>query len=434
MKALRLLSIVLILSLAVGCAAQPVQNTAPAAGERAAAPEVAAAQEGVSLIVAGWASSDAEDAALNAQLAEFTAKTGIKAEFVPSPDYNVTKQTAFASGKYANVFYIDSSALPDWVEAGVVDMGEGKIENPEGFYASLLDVFTYDGSLYCAPKDFATMGLEYNRDLFDAAGLEYPNSDWTWEDLRAAAEALTDKEAGVIGLVTPTDIERWMPFMYQAGGAIFDAQGDFIFDSPETLKALEFYVGLVQDGLAGPPSVVDAGWGGEAFGQGRAAMAMEGGWVIKYLLDQFPDLNWGVAELPTGDAGKATMAFTVCFGVAANNEYPEESWQLVNFLTGEEQQMKLGENGFGSMPARIAAADAYRTAWQKQAEGTGFDAAGIDAFVAGASYGHKWQLPVGWQAFVETFKSNMQLAFDGQLTAKDVLTEAARVGQELQSK
>ena len=77
--------------------------------------------------------------------------------------------------------------------------------------------------------------------------------------------------------------------------------------------------------FAGPPSAVDAGWGGEAFGNGRVAMAMEGNWVINYLLDTFPELNWGVSELPEHpDGTQATMVFTVCYGVAADNEHPEE--------------------------------------------------------------------------------------------------------------
>lgn len=162
----------------------------------------------VALTLAGWSSNPAEDEALQAQLTAFTCETGIAVEFVPSTDHRVTMQSAFAAGDYANVFYIDSSYMPDWVEAGVVDVGEDKIADVEGFYSSLVDIFTYDGVFYCPAKDFSTMALQYNKDLFDAAGLDYPNADWTWEDLRAAAEALTDEEAGVIGLVTPPNLER----------------------------------------------------------------------------------------------------------------------------------------------------------------------------------------------------------------------------------
>jgi multiple sugar transport system substrate-binding protein len=134
----------------------------------------------ISLTVAGWSSNPAEDAALNARLEAFMAENpGISVRFVPSTDHNVTMQTAFASGTYPEVFYVDSSRLPDWATAGVVAIGDEDIEDLDGFYPALLDVFTFEGDLYCPPKDFSTMALQYNKDLFDAAGLEYPTADWT---------------------------------------------------------------------------------------------------------------------------------------------------------------------------------------------------------------------------------------------------------------
>lgn len=391
-----------------------------------------AAQEAVKLTLAGWSSSPEEDAALQALLTQFTEETGIEVEFAPSPDFVTTMQTAFASGEYANVFYIDSSKLPDWVEAGVVAVGEGKIENPEGFYASLLDVFTYDGILYCPPKDFSTMALQYNKDLFDAAGVEYPTADWTWDNLKEAAAKLTDKDAGVIGLVTPPNFERWLPFLYQAGGVIFDEDGNYAMDSDAARAALEFYIGFSADGSGGPPSVVDSGWGGEAFGKGLAAMAMEGNWVINFLLQNYPELNWGVTEMPTGpDGTKATMAFTVCYGVAAANEYPDESWQLVNFLTGEEGQKRAAEVSFGPMPTRASAAETYLKTWETRTEGTKFNAADVQAFIAGADYSHRWQLPVGWQPFIDAFNGALQQAFVGDMTAEDVLFESGLAAEEV---
>ncbi len=384
------------------------------------------------LTVAGWSSNPAEDAALEARLADFTEQTGIEVVFVPSSDHRVTMQTAFAAGDYPEVFYIDSSYLPDWVEAGVVDIGEDFIEEQEGFYGPLLDVFTYEGVLYCPPKDFSTMALQYNKDLFDAAGLDYPTADWTWDDLRAAAEALTNEDEGIIGLVTPPNLERWLPFLYQNGGAIFDEEGNFVFDSEATVEAIDYYISFAQDGIGGPPSAVDAGWGGEAFGIGRAAMAMEGNWVIQFLLDNYPELNWGVAEMPAGPEGEhATMAFTVCYGVAFDNEYQEESWELVNFLTNTDGAVNVAEASFGPMPAREAAAEAYLESWAERTEGANVDSTEFEAFFAGAEYSYPWVLPVGWGRFTDTFNASLERAFSGELTAEDVLFEANQIADEL---
>lgn len=390
------------------------------------------AQDEVTLTLAGWSSNPAEDAALQEAIDLFEEQNpGITVNFIPSPDHTLTMQTAFASGEYANVFYIDSSRLPDWATAGVVAPAGDNLTDVDGYYASLIDVFTIDGTLYCPPKDFSTMALQYNRDLFDAAGVEYPTADWTWEDLRAAAEATSAATPGIVGLVTPPNLERWLPFLYQAGGALFDEEGNFVFDSDATREALGFYVGIVTDGIAGPPSVVDAGWGGEAFGEGRAAMAMEGNWTIQFLLENYPELNWGVTELPAGPAGKATMAFTVCYGVGADNPHPEESWALVNFLTGSEGAQFVAESSFGPMPARPEAAEAYLETWVPRAEGTSFNPEDVQAFVAGGDYAYRWQLPVGFQQFADAFNASLQQAFDGQASVDDIIFESSLVAEEL---
>jgi multiple sugar transport system substrate-binding protein len=386
---------------------------------------VLAQDEPVSITLAGWSSSDAENAALQDAVDAFMeANPNIEVEINFSPDYVTTQQTAFASGDYAEVFYIDSSKLADWVEAGVVASGDGMVDEMEDIYPSLVDVFTIDGTFYCPPKDFSTMTLQYNKDMFDAAGLEYPTNDWTWTDLSAAAEALTGTNADgqdVLGVVTPPNFERWLPFFYQAGGELFDADGNLTLDTPAGQEALDYYVGLVEEGYAGPPSAVDAGWGGEAFGNGRVAMAMEGNWVINYLNEQFPDLNWGVVQLPAGSAAEATMAFTVCYGVAADNEHPEESWALVNFLTGAEGAQQVAETSFGVMPARASAADAWL-------ERFGEDMA---PFVESVEVAHRWQLPVGFQEFVDSFNEGLQQAFSGQMLPEDVLADAQAVGEEI---
>lgn len=401
-----------------------------------ALPVIAFAQDDpITITIAGWSSSQAEDAALQARLDEFNAANpGIVAEFVPSTDHPVTMQTAFAADDYPQVFYIDSSKLPDWASAGVVAIGEDEIENQEGFYPALLDVFRFEGDLYCPPKDFSTMALQYNKDLFDAAGLEYPTADWTMDDLRAAAEALTDEEAGMIGLVTPAELPRWLPFLYAFGGQVFDEEGNFVMNSEEAAAALDYYISFARDGIGGAPSAVDAGWGGEAFGTGRAAMAMEGNWVIQAMLDNYPDINWGVAEMPTGASGeKATMAFTVCYGVAANieGEEAEAAWALVNFLTNDDGAASVASASFGPMPTRPTAVDAYLETWAERAAGANVNVDDFNAFIAGADYSYPWVLPVGFQPFIDDFNAKLQLAFDGQETAQGILDSVTVIAEEI---
>ncbi len=306
---------------ATEAAAAEAATEAAAATEEATATEAAAAPAAAgTLQLMGWASSDAENTRLQQIVDQWnTANPDSTVQLNLVPDYDTKLQTALAGGSPPDIFYIDSFKLPDLVAANAVAPIGDQLTNPDDFYPSMREAFTIDGTFYCPPKDFSTLGLEYNTDLFDAAGLEYPTAEWTWDDLRAAAEALTDKDAGVVGLTINPDFARWIAFLYQSGGEV--ANADFTamgLNSPEALAAMEFYVGLVRDGYAAPASDLDSGWPGEAFGKGLAAMTVEGNWIVPFLKDQFPDVKYGIVELPAGPAGKATMAFTVCYGVPAN--------------------------------------------------------------------------------------------------------------------
>lgn len=400
------------------------------------------AQDQITLRLAGWSSSPAEDAALQSRLDAFTAANpNIKVDFQPSTDHTTTMQTAFASGDYAEVFYVDSSLFNAWADAGVIADGSDKIEDPEDIYQPLRDLFTKNGKLYCPPKDFSILGLEYNKDMFDKAGVATPTADWKWDDLKAAAEKLTGTTADgkkIVGLILPADLNRWLPFIYQNGGMLFDKDGKYAFNSDATTGAISYFLDMVTAGNAAPASAVDAGWGGEALWKGRAAMAMEGNWVIQPMLDNAPDLNWGVSELPQGpNGGKATMVYSVCYGVnAKSNKHADESWKLVNFLTGKDGEMAVATSGFGVLPTRTSSADAWVQTWTKKLTDMKKEdlAKELGAFQAGAAYGVPWILPTGWNTFNDTFNASLQEAFNGNKLAEDVVKDATDVATELETK
>jgi multiple sugar transport system substrate-binding protein len=342
------------------------------------------AQDTVTITLMGHSSSPAEDEALAASIAAFEeAYPNIDVDVQLVPDFDTVLQTAFASGDYPEVFYTGQTQFRRYLPAGVIADGSAEIESPEGIYPALAEVYTADGVLYCPPKDFSNLALEYNKDLFDAAGVEYPTNDWTWDDLRAAAEALAASGTlpeGTVPIALNPDIDRWFAFYVQAGGTFYDEEGNFVFANEgenydAAVAALEFTSGLALDGLSATSSDLSTGWPGEAFGQGKAAMTFEGNWIVGYLGDTFPDLNWGSVELPAGPGGEGTLTFSEAYCVGADNDHPEESWLLVNFLTGEEGAERVATGGFGPMPPRIAAAET----WLEQVGENG------EAYVAGSA-------------------------------------------------
>ncbi|NWF69416.1 MAG: sugar ABC transporter substrate-binding protein [Chloroflexi bacterium] len=387
------------------------------------------------------AASPEELEAVEAQVQLFRdANPGITVTVSAQPEYDTQLQTAFAAGDYPDVFYVGQGKFVEYVEAGVLYNGNDMIENPDGLYPALRNTFTYDGSLYCPAKDFSTLAIQYNRDMFDAAGLDYPTADWTWDDLRAAAIALTNENQ--VGLIANADLDRWYAFYVQAGGHLYDEEGNFIFEADPALQALQLYADLHQGGYAATSADLGAGWPGEAFGQGKGAMTLEGNWIISYLLNNFPELNWGAAEMPIGPgsamseemgemAGRGTLTFTVCLAVGANTEFPTEAWSLVNFLTGEEGAALVAETGFGPMPSRPSAAQLYIDSFTMRAEGTGLDASTLTAFTEGGNYAVAPIMPPGFQPFRDELNQGIQAVIDGTDTAEAVVENVAGVAQEL---
>ena len=418
-----------------GDSQQPAANTpaveqadtaTPVAGE--AVTDTTAAQpaaEGVTpLQLMGWSSSDAENSRLQQVVDGFNqANPDIQVTLNLVPEYDTRLQTSIAGGSPPDVFYVDSFRLHDLVQAGALAPIGDQLTDPDDFYESLRAAFTVDGTFYCPPKDFSTLALEYNTDLFDAAGVAYPTNDWTWDDLRAAAEQLTNADTGVYGLVLPPDFARAIAFIYQAGGSVVSEDGtQMTINSPEALEAMNFYIGLVQDGLAANFPDLDSGWPGEAFGKGRAAMTIEGNWIVPFLADQFPDVNYGVVELPAGPAGEATMAFTVCYAVPAAGQNQAAAIRVVDYLTGPEGMKAWTDLGL-AMPTRAS----LREDWLAQF-------AALEPFLNGADYAHPWQFQAGFQDVLDTINSDLQGAFTGGATAEDILANAESVGNEVLSR
>ncbi len=159
------------------------------------------------------------------------------------------------------------------------------------FYPSLRNAFTYKGQLYCIPKDFSTLALEINTDLWAKAGLTDADIPTTWDQLTAVSKKL--KAAGITPLATADTRDRLGAFMVQAGGWLTNTDGtQATADTPQNVQALTYVQGLLKQGLAVYPKQVDAGWGGEAFGKGKTAMAMEGNWIEGAMQSDYPNINY----------------------------------------------------------------------------------------------------------------------------------------------
>jgi len=214
-------------------------------------------------------SGEAETKAVQEAAEKWAQATGNSATVVPAQDMAQQLGQAFAGDSPPDVFYVEAGRFADYASVGALEPYASKISDPEGFYDSLRATFTYNGTYYCVPKDFSTLGLVINDELWKKAGLSESDVPTTWEELTSVSKKL--KDAGITPLVIGDTRDRLGAFMKQAGGWIISQDGkQATADSQENLLALQYVQGLLKDGLAVYPSAVDAGWGrGVRQGQGR---------------------------------------------------------------------------------------------------------------------------------------------------------------------
>jgi multiple sugar transport system substrate-binding protein len=378
-------------------------------------PSAQAAQT-VNLVLMGWSSSPSENERLQKIVDDWNAANpSIQVTLNQVPDYDTTLQKSLAGGEPPDVFYVDSFRFLDLVRAdALMPIGE-QLTDVDDFYPALRNAFTTNGQFYCPPKDFSTLALQINTEMFEAAGLSAPT---TWEEMRAAAEKLT--KDGVFGVVVPADFARWIAFLYGAGGSVTDDEfTKMTINSPEAEAALKFYTDLYLDGFAKTPADLGVGWSGEAFGKGLVAMAFEGNWIEPYLKDQFPDLKHKAVELPAGPAGKATMAFTVCYAVPMKAKNPEAAIKFVDYLTGAEGMKAWTDLGL-AMPTRASLREGWLAKFPE-----------LEPYLNGAEYARKWQFVPGFQAVLDKVNEQLSLVMGENQTVKGALAEIERVGNEV---
>ncbi|MBI5824566.1 MAG: ABC transporter substrate-binding protein [Chloroflexi bacterium] len=323
--------------------------------------EVPAGQ--VEVRLSGWASSPSETALLESLLYRFSVENpGITVKYEPiTGDYKQALLTAIASGTEPDLYYMDIFWWQELAKNDVIlpmdDLMSASGVKNEDFIPSLIDAFKFEGKTYGIPKDFNTLGLFYNKDLFDKAGLDYPTDDWTWDDLKTAAEKttdLTDATKPVYGICMAPDAGRFPIFVFQNGGTVMNADyTDTTLDSDAAIGAAQFYTDFRANKTGVAPADVGEGWQGTVFGKGQCAMVYEGGWLISYLRDQFPGTKYGVVIPPAGPGGEGNLIFTVAWGISKNTKNPEAAWKVVDFLTNEASQKTVLESGF-ALPTRIS--------------------------------------------------------------------------------
>ena len=321
-------------------------------GLRSIAP--AGAQELSGEISFGFWGDPAEASAYEAIVAAFEERNpgiDVQIEYVPNAsDFYARLATGYAAGLAPDVFLINYRRYGQFAARGaLIPVGplleSSETLNEEDYYPQPLEAFQFNGELMCLPQNLSSLVVYYNRDLFDAAGVPYPEEGWTWDDFLAAAKALTrdvdgDGLTDQYGLGVENSLIRFTPFIWQAGGELvddLDRPTTLTIDTPEAREAIQFFIDLSLVHKVVPTEAeVLAISDEDRFVNGTTAMLLQSRRVVP-TLRQIQSFTWDVAPLPQHEEA-AGILHSDAYCLSSTTENVEAAWKFIEFVNGPEGQ------------------------------------------------------------------------------------------------
>ncbi len=220
--------------------------------------------------------------------------------------------TSLPVGEGPDIAAFATERIGGYAESGAIvpidDIYQSKQVDSSKVPAVFNENLQYNGNYYGVPVNIASLVLYYNKDIFDKANISYPDKDWTWDDMEKAALALTTDINGEhqygFGMATNNTIQMW-PIMIWAGGGDFIHDGKSVFNSPENVETVTRWANLIKKNKIGPEICTGAEID-TLFSTGKLGMYFCGPWAAGSF--DAAGLNYGMADVPTGPAGKATLA------------------------------------------------------------------------------------------------------------------------------
>jgi multiple sugar transport system substrate-binding protein len=265
-------------------------------------------------------------------------------------------KTMLAAGTPPDLFAMDAPYYLDYQTRGVLKNLQPYLDqNPDlltGVYPQTLEAYQTAEGYFGLPRDFQTIVLFYNKDMFDKAGVAYPTADWTYDDLRKASKDLTldtngDGVTEQYGFTADLwDMElAWSSAIWAYGGDIFSADRTrTLIGEPAARQAWQVFHDMMFQDKSMPDVNTAAQYGLDLYQAGIAAMTPIGHWAVPgYNTVAF---KWDVAPMPKGPAGQATSVNSAGFVVAEGSKHPDEAFEFIKFVLSPGGQTRLTELGF----------------------------------------------------------------------------------------
>jgi len=339
-----LILLAMMLGAMIGCGKKPVENTNESAVAREATKEVRFM----------WWGSDARHAATVEAMKLFESRNPnvkLQAEYSGFSGYFDKLTTQLSAKTGPDLVQLSYTNVADYVTFGqllpldpFIEKGLISVEN---LSEATLDMYRFDGKLYAIPSGVSTTLLFYNKDMFDAAGVAYPNESWTWNEYIETAKKLTkdtngDGKVDIWGtgeMVKVAGIDMsFKKYLYERNGSLWsDDLSKVAFNSDAGIAALEFIKSFQTMGIIPPIEMTAANPDGvDDFQLGRVAMYIASSPNTMMYQEAVPNL--GIERVPAGiEKDVFWVNPSMMYSITKDAKDPELTASLLNFMVNDEE-------------------------------------------------------------------------------------------------
>lgn len=419
-----LCSILLALLVTAGCVA-PAATTPGADPSSGAAASADAGGETTIRVMSFFAYDNPEvEEAVVAAFEAAHPEINVELENTNYNDIFTKYQTQVAGANAPDVISMNFENLRSFASRGAMEPLNDRIA-AEGFdtsiyYENTLDMHTVDGVVYGLPATFSDNVLYYNKNMFDAAGVAYPDGTWDWDKLLEVGKQFVTDADGDGAVESYGYGPAWWPmYLFLWDGGILNADNSACaLTTPESLSALNAYANLfAADGISADATARATQGDYDRFVAGNLAMFVAGPWAVKPFNDSIQDFEWDIALHPAG-ATEGTFLYSNSYAISGGSQNKDAAWEFLKFASGPEGVQIRQEGQFEIAAVKSVAESTFVTSMAGQSP------ASPQIFMEATAYGKRLPDHANFPMILDAVQAELDLALIGDKSMEDAMAAA----------
>ena len=268
---------------------------------------------------------------IEADYKEIAPHVSIVVEEIPYGQLYDNLQGAFVAGVGApDIVDVEQGVISRFLkgEPGLVDLNDLIAPYADDYIMAKTDLYAYGGATYGIDHCLCPVVMYYRHDIFAEAGIEMPVA--TWDEFVEASAALTDQGIAALVLSDRSWGDYYILLLQSGSPGFFDANGNVIVDSPESIAVLEWYIGLLESGVAVATENSQTTYG--LMAEGKIAAAIGADWYGGFIKNNVADTAglWRAAPIPAFEEGgsRTSTHGGTAYTITTQSEHPGRSLEI----------------------------------------------------------------------------------------------------------